>query len=316
MAAEKFIGIEIGGTKLQLVIGDASGAIEQHCRYIIDPLDGAAGIQADISLCLEQWKDAGLDHIAAVGVGFGGPVDWRTGTVRVSHQVGGWERFNLKTWLEELTGRPVAVDNDANVAALGEGVQGWGRQYGKLFYMTLGSGIGGGMFLNGHIYHGRSPGELEIGHVRLDKSGTTLESRCSGWAVNEKVRSHINASPGSLLSQLANPGGGPEAALLKPALARGDGAALRIIGEIADDLAFALSHLVHLLHPEVIVIGGGLSLLGEELRAPVAAALPGYLMGSFLPAPFVRISELRENVVPAGAIELAKLALKQNTYRS
>jgi glucokinase len=315
MAGEKFIGIEIGGTKLQLVIGNAAGVIEAHKRYTIDPVAGAPGIQADISLCLRDWKDLYLNEIAAIGVGFGGPVDWAKGTIQVSHQVKGWESFNLKNWLEELTGKPVCIDNDANVAALGEGIHGWGKQSNRLFYMTLGSGIGGGMFADGNIYHGRAPGELEIGHLRLDKNGTTLESRCSGWAVNEKVLRYIAAHPGCLLSELALSNSAPGATLLKPALEQQDAAAHSIISEIVDDLAFALSHLVHLLHPEIIVIGGGLSLLGEDLRIPLTSTLPGYLMSSFLPAPLVQIAKLGENVVPIGAIELAKLALKQNIYK-
>jgi glucokinase len=315
MAGEKFIGIEIGGTKLQLVIGSDNGIIEAHKRYTIDPLAGSGGIQADISLCFRDWEDRYLNDVAAIGVGFGGPVDWVNGTIQVSYQVQGWKSFNLKNWLEGLTGKPVFIDNDANVAALGEGIHGWGKQYSKLFYVTLGSGIGGGMFADGNIYHGMAPGELEIGHLRLDKNGTTLESRCSGWAVNEKVERYIAANPGSLLSQLAKSVNAPGAALLKPALEQQDAAALEIIREIADDLAFAFSHLVHLLHPEIIVIGGGLSLLGEDLRLPVTSALPGYLMSSFLPAPVVQIAKLGEDVVPIGAIELAKLALKQNIYK-
>jgi len=314
MAGEKFIGIEIGGTKLQLVIGDASGIIEAHKRYTIDPLAGAAGIRANISLCFQDWQDRYLNEIAAIGVGFGGPVDWATGKIQISHQVQGWESFDIKNWLEELTDKPVCIDNDANVAALGEGVHGWGKQYSKLFYVTLGSGIGGGMFMDGTIYHGRTPGELEIGHLRLDKNGATLESRCSGWAVNEKVEKYIAAYPDSLLARLKKSDRTPAAALLKPALSQQDSAAQEIIREIADDLAFALSHLIHLLHPEIIVIGGGLSLLGEDLRLPLTAAVPGYLMHSFLPAPPVQIAQLGENVVPTGAIELAKLALKQTSY--
>jgi glucokinase len=314
MAGEKFIGIEIGGTKLQLVIGNAGGFIEEHKRYIIDPAAGAAGIQANISLCFQDWKDRYMNEIAGIGVGFGGPVNWANGSIQVSHQVEGWESFNLKNWLEELTSKPACIDNDANVAALAEGIHGWGKQYNKLFYITLGSGIGGGMFTDGSIYHGRTPGELEIGHLRLDKNGTTLESRCSGWAVNEKVERYVAANPDSILSRLAKDGNVPPAALLKPALEQQDAAASEIIKEIADDLAFALSHLVHLLHPEVIVIGGGLSLLGDHLSVPVASGIQDYLMSSFLPAPLIRIAKLGEDVVPIGALELAKLALKQNTY--
>ncbi|HKG05252.1 MAG TPA: ROK family protein [Pedobacter sp.] len=311
MTFNKFIGIEIGGTKLQLAIGDASGNIEQHMRYVIHAEEGASGIREKISDCLVKWHDE-LINVSAIGVGFGGPVDWQTGTIQVSHQIKGWEQVNLKDWLEELTNKPVAIDNDANVAALGEAIHGWGNQYKKLFYITLGSGIGGGMVLNEAIYHGKAPGELEIGHLRLDKKGTTLESVCSGWAVNKTVRAYIDAHPDSLLAQLALTHNAAEAILLKPALEQQDAVAQQILHEIADNIAFALSHLVHLFHPDIIVLGGGLSLLEEKLRLPVSLALPRYLMQSFLPPPAVRISKLQENAVPVGALELAKLALKQD----
>jgi glucokinase len=160
--------------------------------------------------------------------------------------------------------------------------------------------------LNGAVYHGAIPGEVEIGHVRLSKSGTTLESACSGWAVNRKVRAHINANPHSLLAGLAAGTNAPEAMLLLPALEQKDKAAQQILGSLADDLAFALSHVVHLFHPQTIIIGGGVSLLGEHLRGPVAEQLPQYVMQAFLPAPLIQIAALRENVVPVGALELAQ----------
>src|SRR5207237_5270130 len=121
-------------------------------------------------------------------------------------------------WLEDLTQAPARVDNDGNVAALAEARRGAGQGFNPVFYATLGSGVGGGLVINGDIYHGASPGEAEIGHVRLDRSGTTVESRCSGWAVNRRVREHINRHPQSVLARLAKEAGasceGSEAKLL------------------------------------------------------------------------------------------------------
>lgn len=300
-SGKKFIGIEIGGTKLQLAVSD--GVMEHLFRYNVDAAAGAAGILAQIEKCIAE---IGAENIAATGVGFGGPVNWQTGVIQTSHQVAGWAQFDLKTWLERLTGAPAAIDNDANVAALAEATHGSGRGYNPVFYMTIGSGIGGGLVVNNEIYHGALPGEAEIGHIRLGKNGNTLESACSGWAVNKKVRSYIDENPDSLLAQLAAENTEPKAALLKPALEQNDAAAQHIIDAIAGDLAFALSHVVHLFHPEIIIMGGGLSLLGEHLRRPVAEQLPPYVMTAFLPPPVIEIASLHENVVPIGALELAK----------
>lgn len=300
----KLLGIEIGGTKLQLVVSDSSGRIEQTVRHAIDSTGGAESIRMQIS---DGLKSLGASQdFAAIGVGFGGPVNRKTGTVRVSHQVSGWADFNLTQWLHELTGKPVVIENDANTAALAEALYGSGKGYIRVFYMTIGSGIGGGMILNGEIYYGKEPGEVEVGHLRLNKGGDTLESKCSGWAVNKKVRAYIDQNPDSLLAQLSNDRSAPESATLQPALDRGDVAAHRIMEEVSDDLAFALSHVVHLFHPDVIIIGGGLSLLKEHLRKPIIQKLPQYVMKAFLPPPPVQIATLGEQVVPIGALELAK----------
>ncbi len=162
------------------------------------------------------------------------------------------------------------------------------------------------MVLNNEIYHGAACGEVEIGHIRLDKRGATLESVCSGWAVDKRVRNHIENHPDSLLSQLAAQCHELAAALLKPALEKGDAAAEELLDAVADDLAFALSHVVHLFHPQVIIVGGGLSLLGEPLRQAIAEKLSHYVMKAFLPAPPVRLALLGENAVPAGALLLAR----------
>lgn len=296
-------GIEIGGTKLQIVFGDERGVIQERVRFTVSREAGAAGIRGQLEATFrDRARPAGL---SAVGVGFGGPVDWRTGRICVSHHVEGWTGFELGRWLAELSGLPVRVDNDANVAALGEAVAGAGRGANPAFYVTLGSGVGGGLVVEGGIYHGASPGEVEIGHVRLDRTGATVESRCAGWSVDRRVREQITRDPVGPLAELAGSHSGGEARHLLEAIRRGDPAATRILRETTTDLAFGLSHVVHLLHPEVIVLGGGLALLGEPLRAGVADVLPGYVMEAFQPGPRVTLAALREDAVPVGALLLA-----------
>ena len=143
--------------------------------------------------------------------------------------------------------------------------------FNPVFYVTLGSGVGGGLVVDGRIYHGAKPGEAEIGHVRLDRQGTIVEARCSGWAVDARIRDLKAKEPGCLLAQLAGQTVGGEAKHLAAAWEQGDAVAKRLLKETAEDLAFGLSHVVHLLHPEVIILGGGLSGVGEPLRAAVEA---------------------------------------------
>ncbi len=300
---QAYLGIEIGGTKLQLVLGDEHSKILRRRRLTVERDKGAEGIRRQIETAIPELIDD--REVTAIGVGFGGPVDWSTGRIVQSHQIQGWSGFDLVGWLEPLAGAPVYVDNDCNVAGLAEALHGAGAGFNPVFCAMLGSGLGGGLVVDGRIYHGATPGECEIGHVRLDRSGTTVESRCSGWAVDAKIRALEASEPQSALCRLIGQSAGGEARHLSEALRLGDAAAWRILRETAEDLAFGLSHAVHLFHPQAIILGGGLSGVGEPLRAAVESFLPGFIMEAFRPGPRVRLSELREDAVPVGALLLA-----------
>ena len=298
------LGIEIGGTKLQFAVGNAAGKILARQKFAVEPASGAAGIRNQIEQALPELIRRHKPE--AIGVGFGGPVDWRTRKICRSHQIAGWSDFDLGGWLHQLSGLPVSVDNDANVAALGEALHGAGRGFDPVFYVTLGSGVGGGLVVGGKTYHGATPGEAEIGHLRLDRKGTILESRCSGWAVDRRIRALKREAPSSALAQMIGESRGREARHLAEALQQGDAAAKDILAETVEDLAFGLSHVVHLFHPQIIIVGGGLSAVGEPLRAGVESALGQFVMEAFAPGPRIALAALGEDVVPVGAFELAR----------
>ncbi len=306
----RFAGIEIGGTKLQIVVGHQNASpstgwiIDERFRYAVSHAKGAEGIRRHIETALKT-----LIHqdIAATGIGFGGPINRRTGKIACSHQIEGWSEFPIVDWIQSLLNVPTFVDNDANIAAYGEALHGAGTGFDPVFYVTLGSGVGGGLVARHQIYHGAVPGESEIGHVRLDKTGRIVEESCSGWAVDKKIRQAICKNKDSRLAQLitqANAKAG-EAQFLEAALQAKDALAEQILDETTEDLAFGLSHMVHLLHPEVIVLGGGLSLVGEPLRAAVAQHLDQFVMHAFSPRPVVALAKLGEDAVPIGALSMA-----------
>ena len=309
-----FWGIEIGGTKLQVVAADTTLKIRERQRFSVTKEHGALGIRNHIEEAIGRLRKSWQPM--AVGIGFGGPVDWRTGGICCSHHIEGWSEFPLGEWVEKLAGAPTSVENDANTAALGEAVWGAGMGHDPVFYVTLGSGVGGGLAVDGKIYHGSSPGEAEIGHVRLDKSGTILEQRCSGWAVDARIRQLRESGEQSFLWELIGHTIGGEAKHLAAALEKGDVVARRILEETIEDLAFGLSHVVHLFHPQVIVIGGGLSLLGEPLRAGVEKALPRFTMEAFAPGPKIRLAGLGEDSVPVGALVVAQRLLGKRAESS
>ena len=298
------LAIEIGGSKLQVIAGDETGRILDRRRFAVERARGGEGIRAQIAEALPdliaRWQPR------AIGVGYGGPVDWKTGRIAKSHHIEGWNDFPLGEWLASISRLPAFVENDANVAALGEALYGAGVGFSPVLWVNIGSGIGGGLVIDGRLYHGAVPGEIEIGHLRLDREGTIVEDRCSGWNIDRRILQEIVAMPDTPLAKIVTANEpGCEARHLSAALAQGDPLAQTILDDVMENLAFALSHVVQLLHPEVIVVGGGFSLIGEPVRAALEKALPKFIMDAFLPGPKILLAALREDAVPVGALALA-----------
>ena len=165
-----FLGIEIGGTKLQLGLGRGDGVISALWRGNVNPIDGGDGIRRQIVAAVpELLAKAKIERSAlrGVGIGFGGPVDDATRTVIKSHQIAGWDDFPLADWISELVGVPAVLGNDADVAGLAEALFGAGKGLSPIFYITVGTGIGGGLIIDGEIYRGVGRGAAEIGHLRV-----------------------------------------------------------------------------------------------------------------------------------------------------
>ena len=305
----KYLGIEIGGTKIQLCVTDREYNVLECLNFLVGDIKENSvilkGLESRITTLVSKYA------IESIGVGFGGPVNCTTGEIYQSFHVQGWNNINLKKWIEDLTKIPTFVDNDANIAALGEATLGAGAEYSRVFYVTLGSGVGGGYVIEGQLYHGAEPTECEIGHVRLSKAaGDILESSCSGWALNKKLEAYIANIPSSILNQLTRTNKTDCSKNLMEAIVTGDTGAKQMLDETIDDLAFGLSHVIHLLNPEIIVIGGGLSNLGTYLTSTLEAFLPKYLMVTFQDKPpLIKLTNLKEMAVPYGAVVYASKCL-------
>src|SRR5437899_4895032 len=166
-----YLGIEIGGTKLQIGLGPADGTLAGLWRGAVDVAAGPEGIRRQISAAVpELLSRARLERsqVRGVGIGFGGPVDDATHTVIKSHQIEGWDDFPLADWISDMLGVPAVLGNDADVAGLAEALFGAGKGLSPIFYITIGSGIGGGLIINGEIYRGCGRGAAEIGHLRFN----------------------------------------------------------------------------------------------------------------------------------------------------
>jgi glucokinase len=309
------IGVEIGGTKLQAALGDSSCRVLRLERRSVQPQHGAAGILALLPPLLDALlKGAGAawHEVAAVGIGFGGPVDAAAGIVLKSFQVPGWDGFHLAEWAWRTWDRPVAIANDAAVAGLAETMLGAGGGAQRTFYLTIGSGIGGGWIVDGRIDLGQGLGMAELGHTYVPDPQTgaavELETVCSGWAIGRRARAAAAQAP-SRMVELAGSLAAIDARSVYTAAEAGDPVARRILEETTATLGLALANVIALLHPEVIVIGGGVSLMGplfwDGLRTAVAQrAMPAYIAS-------VRIERaaLAEDVVPVGALCLASASL-------
>ena len=218
-------------------------------------------------------------RLRAIGVSFGGPVDATRGLVRLSHHVPGWEEIPLRDQLQVEFGVPAAVDNDANVAALGEWRFGAGRGSASLLYVTISTGIGGGWVLGGRIWGGADGMAGEIGHMIVRPGGAPCacgrrgcaEAEASGWAIAAKARTRLTDERRTTYDEgdrlLTSAGGRAEAVtaqMVAQAAEAGDALAQAILDEAARTLGSGLGAAISLMNPERIVLGGGVTKAGAR----------------------------------------------------
>ncbi|MBV8878508.1 MAG: ROK family protein [Planctomycetaceae bacterium] len=292
------VGVEIGGTKLQAGIGSGDGALTALVRRGVDPSKGGAGIREQLpSIIDEAIAKAGCSakQLVGLGVGFGGPVDFHRGRILVSHQIEGWSDFPLREWLAKKVEVPVVLQNDAKTAALAEATLGAGKGRKRIFYITVGSGVGGGLVLDGVPDVGQGLGAGEIGHTWVPDPETgkpeKLEHVASGWSIGKRGSRRLGRElSGAHVAALA---------------AKGDAAAIRTIEESAEALAIGIGNVLALLHPERFIIGGGVSLMGELWWGPLKKALAErFAFQPFAHAFDVVPASLGEEVVVIGAVRL------------
>ncbi len=298
------LAIEIGGTKLQAALGSADGRITQLRRCPV-PAGSAArdilGLVATLGA-----KVVGGERIDRVGIGFGGPVDVAGGRVVRSFHVTGWDGLPLRDWAVDAFGAECVIENDTNCGALAEATLGAGAGAAVVFYTNIGSGIGGGLVIDGKLYS-RPIGCCEIGHTKLwdAEAGDycIVEHLCSGWAVNRMAR--VLAGEGRLPRAVALAGGDAGAVTAEHvglAAAEGEADAVDLIDGTADNFAVALCNVISLLNPDRIVVGGGVSLMGETFLAPLRRSVARRVFQPYAGRCEIVPAALGENVVLTGAL--------------
>lgn len=277
---ELLLAFDFGGTKLMAALA-SSDFHPDHLhwlakRQIFSPegVDARYDLDTMISLGRELLGD---QKPAAIGVSFGGPVDYETGTVRLSHHVPGWENTPLQAQLEAEFKTPVRVDNDANVAALGEYALGAGHGYDSMLYITVSTGVGGGWILNGRPWRGYQSMAGEIGHTVVDPNGP--QCLCGKRGCVERLASGPYMAQGyqaqSRTENLGDVTGKQVAELAE----QGDELARQILKRGAWGLGVAIGNAANLVNPQLFVLGGGVTRSGHfwwrtVRETAVATALP------------------------------------------
>jgi glucokinase len=279
------LAVDIGGTKHSLALFE-EGRMRRRETFPTDAAGGRPWMLEHLKGLLPGWL-AGA-RPAACGIGFGGPVDYAAQRVGRSMHAGGWHDFPLPAVLAEHLGIPCRMDNDANLGALGEWSAGAGAGASSLLYVTLSTGIGAGVLLNGEIWHGADSLAGELGHVPLAPDGPgcpcgahgCFEALCSGRAIETRT-------------------GRPAAELLQDPEFRAG---------YVRDLARGLRAALMLLNPERVILGGGLSKAGDALFADLRAELACQIPASLPVRADVRPAALGDDSVLWGA---AKMAMRQ-----
>ena len=255
----------------------------------MDRAAGAAGILRAFEARLPPLLAA--HPAASIGSGFGGPVDAARGRTVKSHQVSGWEDFPLVEWFRERFGLPAALGNDSDLAGWAEAVHGGGRGVSPVFYMNIGTGIGGAFVVDGKLYEGQGLGAAEIGHLRLRSA-----------APGQPWRTLEDLAAGPALDRQAQELGRTDAAGLANGVRAGDAACRAAWTEAVELWAVALANAAALLCPRRIVLGGGVANQGDTLLDPLRVAFRRQCFAPFQHAVEIVPAELGEEMVVHGAV--------------
>ena len=299
----RYLGLDFGGTKLAAGVTDETGRLLRFARCPTDPSGGPEAALAALHalVCELGADDPHAERFQAVGISFGGPVDQSRQHCLLSHHCPGWQDFPLVDRVSEIWHCRAEMDNDANAAALGEYRFGAGRGRRNMLYVTVSTGIGGGVIADGGLYRGSHGLSGEIGHtiVSLDgppcscgKNGC-LETYASGPAIARAYASEKDDARETVTAES-----------VFAAATNGDQLAQRVLHRAIQALGIGLANASNLFDPDVIVIGGGVSRAGSALFVPLREVTRA--LSSPAPADAVEIvpAELGDQVGVVGAIAL------------
>ncbi len=310
------IGIDVGGTGIQAGVIDDSFRILAEESIPTRTSDPFADQVARIAGCVKSVAaKAGLtmEQIVSIGIGIPGIANAATGEIIKCTNMG-WYHVPFRNEFMKHTSIPVFIDNDANVAALAESVAGVSADSSSSVFVTIGTGIGSGIILNGRIWSGFHGIGGELGHVIFDLDGVPctcgnkgcLERYCSATALIRMAREAISLHPETLMMKMISGDVSRlEARTVIDAARQSDPLASEVYAQYIDQLAQAFANIVNFLDPEVIVIGGGVSKAGNFLLDPLRREFPKYVIYNDQPMPEIKLAILGSEAGIIGAAMLS-----------
>ncbi|MGQ9584056.1 MAG: ROK family protein [Anaerolineae bacterium] len=310
----RILAVDVGGTQLRAAVADEHGHLFSRATMLTRASEGLSAVLARIgSVAAEAVAPVGWDRVDAVGVAAPGPLDPVAGVVLGAPNLPGWENVPLRDELARRTGKPVVVGNDANVAALAEHRFGAGRGLRHLIYITVSTGIGGGMIVDGKLLLGARGLAGEVGHMVLEPLGPRcgcgnrgcLEALASGTAIGRQAREQIGAGAETGILKFA--GGVVEkvtAREVSQAAQAGDELALALLRRAGYYLGLGIYNLLALLNPEAVVLGGSVMKAGDLLFDPIWETVRAVTPRPYWEALRIVPAELGDDVGLLGALAL------------
>ncbi len=307
-----YIGIDLGGTTIKVGVVSAQGRI--LAEHSVETLAKRPyqDVVHDMSLCISHvLKQTNLtqDDIASVGIGIPGIADQRTGSVIFCTNLG-WRNVPLREELQKYIQKPVYIDNDATVAGYAESISGVSRGCSCSVFLTLGTGLGAGIVINGRPWSGAHGVGSEIGHMTLVVDGVPctcgndgcVERYCSATAIIRMAKQSCLGYPDcDMVQRVKGDLDRIDAKVVIDSAKAGDPVAMRVFDRYCKYLAITVNNITAFLDPEMIVLGGGVSTAGDFLLENVREQLPRYLMYKTLPSPQLRLAQLGNEAGILGA---------------
>lgn len=311
------IGLDLGGTNIKFGLLDADNRLVYRASLPTEADGGYAHVLGRLAIAVEQIvQESGVPRAEIIGIGLGspGPMSPETGIVHGAPNLPGWVDVPVRDDLRQSTGMPVALDNDANLYALAEYSVGAGRGCRHLVMLTLGTGIGGGVILNGALHRGHFGNAGEIGHMIVVEDGRPcgcgqrgcLERYASAVSIAERVAEAIHAGRNSALVPFVTQARPISSRDVADAAAAGDGLAQQVWDEACRHLAIACVNIQHLLNVECILLGGGLIGAGAQLLEPVRRHLRERTWRVAKDAPRIELATLGDDAGIIGAAAAAR----------